>query len=195
MIRVGVTGGIGSGKSTLCKFWEEMGAFVVYADDHAKELMSSDEKLITQIKENFGDAAYNEDGSLNRKYLAEEAFAKGRVKELNGIVHPRLWESIVELSDMKEREGVEVFVEEAAILLQNGRPEFLDVIVLVLSEDDERLERVVQRDQVDAQLVLDRMGKQPEYEELAHLADYLIINDSTPEQLKLKAIDLFKLFK
>lgn len=172
-----------------------MGAFVVYADDHAKELMSSDEKLIKQIKETFGDAAYNEDGSLNRKYLAEQAFAKGRVEELNRIVHPRLWESIVELSDVKESEGQEVFVEEAAILLQNGRPEFLDAVVLVLSEDDERLERVVQRDQVDAQLVLDRMGKQPEYEELAHLADYLIINDSTPEQLKLKAIELFKLLK
>ena len=195
MIRVGVTGGIGSGKSTLCKFWEEMGAFVVYADDHAKELMSSDEKLIKQIKETFGDAAYFEDGSLNRKYLAEEAFAKGRVEELNGIVHPRLWESIVELSDIKEREGIEVFVEEAAILLQRGRPEFLDAVVLVLSEDDERLERVMQRDQIDAQLVLDRMGKQPDYEELAPLADYLVINDGTPEQLKLKAIELFKLFK
>lgn len=195
MIRVGVTGGIGSGKSTLCKFWQEMGAFVVYADDHAKELMISDEKLITQIKETFGDAAYFEDGSLNRKFLAEQAFAKGRVEELNGIVHPRLWESIVELSDIKEREGIEVFVEEAAILLQRGRPEFLDVVVLVLSEDDERLERVMQRDQIDAQLVLDRMEKQPDYEELAPLADYLVINDGTPEQLKLKAIELFKLFK
>ena len=195
MIRVGVTGGIGSGKTTFCKFWEELGAFVIYADDYAKQLMVSDELLIKKIKQTFGDEAYFEDGQLNRKYLAEEAFAKGRVKELNAIVHPILWERLEALSDEKEKEGVEVFVKEAAILLQHGRPKDVDVVVLVISEKENRIERVMERDQVDAQLVLDRIEKQPEFEELTHLADYIISNDGTQETLKNKATELFKMLK
>ena len=94
MIRVGVTGGIGSGKTTLCKEWEKLGAFVVYADDLAKKLMVEDEELVKKIKSTFGDKAYDEYGSLNRQYLAQEAFEKGRVNELNNLVHPVLWKKV-----------------------------------------------------------------------------------------------------
>ena len=125
MIRVGVTGGIGSGKTTFCRKWEELGAFVLYADDFAKELMVSDEKMISSIKKTFGNESYKNDGSLNRTFLAKEAFEKGRVEELNAIVHPILWEKIDQLSDQKEKEGIQVFVKEAAILLQHGRPKKL----------------------------------------------------------------------
>ena len=195
MIRVGVTGGIGSGKTTFCKLWEEWGAFVVYADDHAKHLMVSDKVIIHQIKKTFGANSYFDDGTLNRAYLAEEAFKKGRVKDLNSIVHPRLWESIRNLSAEKEKEGVEVFVEEAAILLQNGKPDFLDVVIMILSEDEQRIERVEKRDNVDAQLVLDRMNKQPDFEELSYMADSIIRNNGSMEELKNKAYKLFESLK
>lgn len=192
MIRVGITGGIGSGKTTFCKTWETLGAFVVYADDLAKELMVTDAGLIRQIKSTFGEQAYLPDGRLNRAFLADEAFAKNRVHELNGIVHPRLWQKVEELSQQKEKEGVKVFAEEAAILLQNGRPEHLDVVILLISEEEERIERVVERDNTLKPLVLDRIQQQPRFEELAPLADYLVVNNGTREELNHKAEAIYR---
>ena len=193
MIRVGITGGIGSGKTTFCKVWEELGAFVLYADDFAKDLMVSDSEVIAQIKKTFGEGSYNTDGTLNRKYLADEAFANGRVQELNDIVHPALWEKAEELAAQKDKEGVEVFAKEAAILLQNGRPEDLDAVILLLADDDLRKERVIERDNTDADKVEDRMNKQQDFEELAHLCDYIVTNDGSIEDLKSKASDLYNL--
>ncbi|MBO6792282.1 MAG: dephospho-CoA kinase [Balneolaceae bacterium] len=191
MIRIGVTGGIGSGKTTFCKEWEKRGAFVVFADDVAKELMVSDEQLIQQIKDTFGDEAYLHDGSLNREYLAEEAFAKNRVEELNALVHPVLWKHIDELALIKEREGIEAFVYEAALLLKKGRPKNVDRVVLLLADEQQRIKRVVYRDGAKEEQVKDRISKQNSFEELTHLADYVIRNDGSLEDLKIKASELF----
>ena len=195
MIKVGITGGIGSGKTTFCKVWESLGAFVLYADDFAKELMSTDPELIHKIKAAFGDEAYNEQGALNRGFLAEEAFANGRVEELNAIVHPVLWERARGLASQKEKEGMEVFAKEAAILLQNGRPKDLDYVVLLLAEDEERKQRVISRDNMDSQKVTNRMSKQQNFEDLAPLCDFIVTNDGSLEELESKAEDLFKLVK
>jgi len=105
MIKVGVTGGIGSGKTTLCEEWEKLGAFVVYADDLAKEIMVKDKLLVAKIKSIFGEESYFSDGSLNRSYLAKEAFENNRVDELNKIVHPVLWETTEALALDKEKKG------------------------------------------------------------------------------------------
>jgi dephospho-CoA kinase len=192
MKRIGITGGIGSGKTTFCKVWEDLGAYVLYADDFAKELMVSDQELIKKIKETFGKEAYQNDGSLNRPYLAKEAFEKGRVDELNGIVHPQLRKRIRELADKKEHEGVEVFAYEAAILLNEGRPEGLDYVVLLLAEDDTRVSRAAKRDKVDEQLILDRLEKQPNFEELSPLCDFLVMNDGSLKELQDKAKELYR---
>ncbi len=191
MIRIGITGGIGSGKTTLCKEWEKRGAFVVLADDIAKELMISDEQLIQQIKDTFGDEAYNPDGSLNRAFLAEEAFAKNRVEELNALVHPVVWKHIDELALIKEREGVKVFVKEAALLLKNGRPKNVDRVVILLADEQQRIERVLHRDGAKESQVKDRINKQNSFDELTHLADYVIKNDGTLDDLKIKASELY----
>jgi dephospho-CoA kinase len=192
MIKVGVTGGIGSGKTTFCKIWEGLGAFVVYADDYAKTLMNTDKELITQIKSVFGPNSYNEDGSLNREYLADEAFSKGRVKELNEIVHPVLWNRISELVEKKEKEGVLLFVKEAAILLQNGRPNDLDFVVLLDADQSNRVERVQLRDGSTEQMILDRVSKQQDFDEVKHLADIIIENNEGEKELEEKAIVLYK---
>ena len=192
MIRVGVTGGIGSGKTTLCKEWERLGAFVVYADELAKKLMVEDEELVKKIKSVFGDEAYNEDGSLNRHYLAQEAFEKGRVSELNRLVHPVLWDKVEEIAAQKEREGVDVFVKEAAILLQNGRPEDLDFVVLVEADEQQRTERVVSRDHSDRNKVEGRISAQQDFSTLTDLADFVITNDEGITELKEKAGLLLK---
>lgn len=191
MLKVGVTGGIGSGKTTFCKEWEKLGAFVIYADDFAKELMRTDAQLITQIKTTFGEKAYHENGEINRAYLAEQAFAKGRVKELNAIVHPRLWEKTDELVAQKAKEGTKIFVKEAAILLQDGKPSSVDKVVLVLADKTNRIERVINRDNTQKDLVEDRIGAQQNFEDLSDLADYVIYNDGSLDELKLKAAELF----
>lgn len=195
MIKVGVTGGIGSGKTTFCKKWEELGAFVLYADDFAKELMVTDQELITSVKKTFGDEAYYEDGSLNREYLAQQAFEKGRVEELNAIVHPVLWQRVDELANQKEKEGIEVFVKEAAILLQHGRPENLNYVILLLADEEVRVQRSVQRDQSDPKKVKDRILKQTNFKTKRSEADFIIENNGSLEELEMKAQEVFELIK
>lgn len=192
MIKVGVTGGIGSGKTTLCKEWEKLGAHVVYADDLAKQLMINNEELVNKIKTTFGEESYFADGSLNRSFLAEQAFEKGRVKELNNLVHPVLWKEVDKLAEEQEKQGTEVFVKEAAILLQHGRPENLDYVVLVLADEKKRIERVVKRDQSKEEAVLSRIQKQQDFKSLIHFSDFQITNDGSLEELKEKSQSLFE---
>lgn len=195
MIKVGITGGIGSGKTTFCKEWEKLGAYVLYADDFAKELMLKNETLKKKIKQKFGDNAYLENGELNRAFLAKEAFEKGRVSELNNLVHPVLWEETDKLAARKEKEGFDIFAKEAAILLNNGRPQGLDYVILVLADENIRVDRTSKRDDTAQQAVIDRISKQPDFGNLTHLADFIVYNDGPLEELKLKAQTIFKELK
>lgn len=192
MIRVGVTGGIGSGKTTLCRVWEELGARVVYADDLAKTLMVQDESVKNKLKEKFGKETYHPDGSLNKPYLIREAFRKDRVEELNSIVHPAVAEEFQNISDKAEKNGERMVVEEAALLLNYGRPDGLEIIVLVLVPKQAQLDRVMQRDNTRENDVLARIEKQPDFNQLTHLADYIVVNDGTEEEFRDKARKLYK---
>ncbi|MFP8488395.1 dephospho-CoA kinase [Gracilimonas sp. Q87] len=195
MIKVGITGGIGSGKTTFCREWEKLGAYILYADDFAKELMLKNETLKKEIKQKFGDKAYLENGELNRAFLAQEAFEKGRVSELNNLVHPVLWEETDKLAARKEKEGFDIFAKEAAILLNNGRPKGLDYVILILADESVRVDRTSKRDDTAQKAVTDRISKQPDYENLTHLADFIVYNDGPLEELKLKAQTIFKELK
>lgn len=191
MIRVGITGGIGSGKTTICRVWESLGAYIIYADELAKTIMVEHSTVITSIKKTFGQAAYNQDGSLNRAYLAQKAFGEGRVEELNAIVHPEVFRESAALMQGAENRGYPMAVREAAILLQYGRPHDLEVVVLVLSDSEARSERVRQRDHTSPAAVYARMAHQPLYESYIPLADYVVYNQGTLEELKQKAILLY----
>ena len=191
MISVGITGGIGSGKTTVAKIWESLGATVVYADDLAKQLMQTDPDLKRKLSETFGEETYNSDGSLNKPHLIKEAFHKNRVDELNSIVHPAIRIQAKDLIKKAEREGTELFAYEAAILLNEGRPDYLDVVVLVTSDRETRLARVSERDSVDSSDVAARMAKQPDFSTLTHLVDYTIENNSTLDDLKKRAERLY----
>lgn len=193
MIIAGVTGGIGSGKTVLCKEWEKLGAKVIYADDLAKELMVNDPELREQLKNTFGDQTFNENGSLNRQYLIRHAFEEGRVSELNKLVHPVVADEFARICKEAEEDGEKMVVEEAALLLNKGRPGIFDVIVLVKSDRDNRIERVVKRDQMTVEKVLSRDKKQPDFDELTHIVDYTIENNGTLKELKEKSKKLFHL--
>ncbi len=191
MVRVGITGGIGSGKSTVCSIWEQQGAFVIYADELAKRIMVSDPKVINAIKETFGDDSYLDDGSLNRHYLARQAFANNRVGELNAIVHPAVYRESDRLMHVAEEEGYRMAVREAAILLQHGRPKDLDKVVLILSDRNKRIDRVAARDGTSTDQVTSRMDAQPDYESYTSMADVIIRNDGNMEELEQVAIRVY----
>lgn len=194
MIKVGVTGGIGSGKTVVCNVFQSLGAYVLNADDLAKHLMVNDAEIRQQIIETFGEQSYRADGSLNREFLAEQAFEKDRVEELNNIVHPHIPPETEKIMQKVEKEGFDVFVYEAALLLQNLRPDYLDYIVLVLADKNKRVKRVQQRDNVAEELVRNRMNKQQDFDRLTHLADMVIENNGSLEDLKSKTRRIYRFF-
>lgn len=187
MVKVGITGGIGSGKTVFCNIFESHGAYVLNADELAKNIMVENPSVKKEIIDTFGAKSYKKDGSLNREYLAEQAFNKDRVEELNDIVHPRIPKTASQLMNKAEKEGFDVFVYEAALLLQNLRPENLDYVILLLADREKRIRRVQERDGVKKELVIDRMQHQQNFEELTHLADIVIENNGTLEELEAKA--------
>lgn len=187
MISIGVTGGIGSGKSAVCKVFERQGAAYLNADDLAKELMVDDPGLKQELKKEFGDQTYHDDGSLNRKYLAEQAFKKGKVERLNNLVHPRVREASLQKLAEAEKKGKPAFVYEAALLLDKGRPSYLDYVVLVTAEKQKRLKWVTKRDKAHPADVEARIKKQLSAEELEPMADFVIENNGTIADLRQKA--------
>ena len=193
MIKVGVTGGIGAGKTTFCETWENLGAYVVYADDFAKNLMITDNEVITQIRQIFGEQSYLENGDLNTGFIANQEFNHDRVNELNSIIHPVLWKKINELAFQKEKDGVKIFVKEAAILLQKGRPNDIDYVILLDADQSNRIERVKTRDNTTSDLVVDRMNKQQKFSEVKHLADFIVFNNEGKSELEKKANELYKI--
>jgi dephospho-CoA kinase len=191
MIVAGITGGIGSGKSTVCKEWEKLGAKIFYADDEAKRLMVSDKTVINELRRVFGDETYHKDGSLNKPHLISEAFEKGRVEELNQIVHPAVARHFRAVCKKEDSEGNKLIVKEAALLLNSGRPEEMDVVVIVVSDINKRLKRVAERDNVSTEKVRERDAKQPDFENLLHLADIVIENNGTVEELKNRSVEVY----
>lgn len=191
MISIGLTGGIGSGKTTVAKVWESMGAFVLIADDLAKKLMAESPVIKRQIEKEFGKEAYHKDGTLNREYLSKEAFEKNRIEILNSIVHPQVFDEADKIRIKAQREGYHAFVYEAALLLKYGRPASIDFVVVVDAPDDKRVERVAKRDHSNPSDVTGRMNKQADPKSLKRQADYVIENSGTLQELETKARELY----
>lgn len=193
MITIGITGGIGSGKTTVCKHWESLGAQVIYADALAKELMVKKPELINAIKREFGEDSYYEDGSLNKDYLSRQAFELGKVDRLNQLVHPEVYKETGRIIDEAEQAGIKVLVKEAALLLLKGRPKNLDHIVLVLADEQLRTVRVALRDLAGPEGIKKRIRKQQDFSKLTHLADSIIENNGDLKELLQKADDIYQM--
>ncbi|MGM0506139.1 MAG: dephospho-CoA kinase [Bacteroidota bacterium] len=191
MITVGVTGGIGSGKSRLCQTWETLGAEVVYADPLAKELMVSDPDLKREISNRFGPKSYFDDGSLNREWLAVEAFEKGRSDELNRLVHPVVNRNVLRRMEEARSSGSILFVEEAALLLLRGRPRGFDYILVITAPVHLRIRRVVDRDGLTSAEVEERISKQQSEDEMIRMADLVLENESDLATFDERAKALF----
>lgn len=185
---LGVTGGIGTGKSTVVSKFKELGVPTYVADDHAKRLMVEDSALVGDIIELAGEEAYiKNDGYrvLNRKYLADIAFQPTKsskvgakadfLQQLNALVHPVVKR---DFEKWKAEVHAEYVVYEAAILLESGGQDRADYILLVLLEKEERIRRVMKRDKVVRQKVIERMTHQFSPYKSMESADILLINNN-----------------
>ena len=188
-LKIGITGGIGSGKSTVCKIFSLLGTPVYDADSHAKRLMTEDKILVAQIQEKFGKQSYAKSGELNRDYLSKEVFNNSlRLQALNGLVHPRV--ALDSERWMKENSNAPYVIKEAALLFETGSYKTLDKIIVVSAPEELRVQRVINRDtsrtREDVLKII--RNQMPEQDKIGR-ADFIIYNDERelliPQILKL----------
>lgn len=190
-LQIGITGGIGSGKSLVCRIFSLLGVPVYDADSRAKAIMTTDGILVSQITKEFGVLSYRADGAINREYLAEHVFNNTeKLKTLNALVHPRV--SVDYERWVGEQQALYV-LKEAALLLETNSYKALDKVIVVSAPEALRIARVLVRDKHRTeQQVKDIIRNQSTEEEKLKRADYIIYNSEDqlliPQVLKLHAL-------
>lgn len=192
MLKIGLTGGIGSGKSLICKVFKCLGVPVYSSDTEAKNLLDEDASVKDRLIKIFGEEMYDANGRLNRKMLADKVFNDANALEaLNAVVHPAVRAHF--LSWTEQHQEAPYIVKEAAILIESGAHKDVDEIVTVYAPEDIRIDRVMKRDHISKEAVVVRIKKQMNEEEKLKLADYVIYNDD--QQLVLpQVVKLHNLF-
>lgn len=191
MLKVGLTGGIGSGKSLVAEVFRLLGVPVLHADDTAKYLMENDEKLKQAIAQAFGSEVY-QNGRLNRPFLASVVFNdKEKLEQLNSLVHPA---TIAYSNQWAAAQNADYIIKEAAIFFESGSYKEMDKMIGVYAPYELRLQRTMQRDKVGEEEVKKRMDKQMNEEEKMSRCDYIIKNDGTVSVIEqvLKLHDALK---
>ncbi len=175
MMRVGLTGNIGSGKTTVCRLFEMLGVPVYYADERGKHVLASAE-VARQVKARFGAEYLLKDGSPDRKKLAHLVFNdQDKLNQLNAIIHPKVQEDFEKWVALHHDSPYVIM--EAAILFETGRNRDFDKVILVTAPEGLRIERVCRRDNVIAKDVISRMKNQWDEARKMPLADFIIRND------------------
>jgi len=188
MLKIGITGNIGSGKTTVSQMFRVLGIPVFYADIEAKNIMTADPVLVADMKKAFGDEAYFADGSLNRKYIANIVFNDDeQLAKLNSLTHPAVFRAFDNwVAGIK---NVPYVIKEAALLFESTSYKMCDYSLLVTAPLDLRIARVTERDHITRAEVEAREAKQFTEAKKRELADYIIENDETqlliPQVLKL----------
>jgi dephospho-CoA kinase len=176
MLKIGLTGNIGSGKTTVSKLFEILGIPVFYADDAAKKAMVTDAALISGIKSAFGKHAYFDDGTLNTKHISAIVFNDPvQLAKLNALVHPATFRAFD--TWVKNINDAPYIVKEAALLFESGSYKLCDHTIMVQAPLETRIKRVIQRDGLQRDEIEKRNAQQFPEEKKAQLADYLIVND------------------
>lgn len=188
---LGVTGGIGSGKSTLCAFLKDLGAKIFEADQVAKDLMESSKQVRKAVIHAFGPDSYNLDRSLNRSWLAGQVFRdEVRLAELNAIVHPH----VADVFDhMKQSVQQGLLIHEAALIYEAEVEDRLDAVCVVSAPDNVRRVRVTKRDGVSEDAVCARMQRQLPQKEIEQRADVVVVNEGDQKELCSKAERIYEL--
>ena len=188
MIKVGLTGGIGSGKSTVAKVFEVLGIPVYYADEAAKRLMNADEELKEKIKLQFGNEVYK-NRQLDKKYLADIVFASPeKLALLNALVHPA---TLKDAERWMQKQTTPYCIKEAALIFESGAQQNLDYVIGVTAPAPLRILRTIHRDGVTKEEVIARMDKQMDDTIKMELCDFVITNDEQ-EMLLPQILELHK---
>ncbi|MCX6179183.1 MAG: dephospho-CoA kinase [Chlorobiales bacterium] len=193
---VGVTGGLGSGKSTVCRFLSEMGCRQFEADKVAKELQLTDHEIIDGIKKLFGEGVYSLDTAgqrvIDRKKIASSVFScPEKLESLNKLIHPKVFSEFHKAVLDAAKAGTRILIKEAAILFESGRPEELDLVVVVVADEQQRIARAVQKGMGSPEEIIQRIKQQWPQQKLIEKADYVLVNNGSLEALKKETEALY----
>ena len=185
MLKVGLTGGIGSGKSTASKFFEKLGAFVLDADKEAKNLLEKNEIVQHEVISEFGTDIINATGKVDKNKLARVAFQDvDHQRRLNSVVHPYIYDLIDKTFDKVLSDGkYDVFIIDAAMIYESGYDIHLDYIIVITAQLQNRMERALSRKTLTREEILKRIEFQWPEEEKVEMADFVIHNDGSEKEL------------
>ncbi|CAN5230536.1 dephospho-CoA kinase [soil metagenome] len=174
MLKIGLTGGIGSGKSTVAGIFSVLSIPILYADEVSKKLMNEDAGLISSIKKHFGDECYI-NGTLNREFLAKKVFNDNtQLQLLNSLVHPA---TIQYAEEWMKLQTTPYVIKEAALIFESGSQKNLDFVIGVKAPLELRIKRAMHRDGLTKEQILARMDKQLDEDAKMNLCDFVIVND------------------
>lgn len=193
MFIIGLTGGIGSGKSTVARILQKLGAEVIYADDIAKEITEPGMPAYRKIIEYFGEDIIGEDNRINRKKLADIVFSNsGELQRLNEITHSIVVDVIAKLIDEYRDSGKELVVVEAIVPVEHGFLDVVDTVWVVLASESARIDRIMERSGLTYEEAKKRIQSQMSDEMYISVADKIIYNDGSLKELEEKVWGLLK---
>ena len=190
---IAVTGGIGSGQSTVCDRLQTLGCRVIDVDKKAKQIITRDQTLKKELKSVFGNDIFHKDGSLNRKLLASLAFQSDvKTMQLNKLVHPRMVAEIVEeMETARFSQKYPLIVVDAALVYELSIEQMFDAVIVVFTHMDKRIQRVMKRDGLNREEILSRVYRQIPLEEKKQWADFVVDNNGTIDDLKFQIDKIF----
>ena len=175
MLKVGITGGIGSGKTTVCKLFEILGIPVYYADDEAKKILNSNNKVKESVLKIFGSSVLDTDGIIDRKKLAALVFNKKEALEkLNAVIHPAVG---LHFDNWVNQQNAPYCIKEAAILFESGAYKQVDKVIVVIAPLELKMSRTLKRDGISEEEAKARIKNQLSDEEKVKRSDFTIVND------------------
>lgn len=184
-IIIGVTGGIGSGKSHICRIISSLGFPVYNCDAEAKKLMNTNKHIINSLKQLIGENSYDSEGNLNKPIIAQFLFAnEENAHKINSVVHPVVKE---DFRSWASAQNADLIFMESAILFESGFNDVVDNVITITAPPETRIERTIRRDNTTREQVIARMNQQMQDEERVRLSDYIICNntnDNVEQQIK-----------
>ncbi|MBJ12698.1 MAG: dephospho-CoA kinase [Candidatus Marinimicrobia bacterium] len=193
MLKVGITGGIGSGKSIVSNFFSNWGAYIFDADKQAKNILLKNETAQSEIISEFGSDVINANNKIDKKKLSRVAFQdEDNQLKLNTIIHPYVFQEIDKQFEKILNTGKhDIFVIDAALIYESGADTHMDYVILICSKIGLRTERVLERGKIDRDQFLQRVNLQWSDKDKIQLADFVIYNNDTKEKLEQQAKTIF----